>query len=429
MMRPRLTNARRRGAVTPLAAILIIPMLAMLALTIDVGFIAQTTMELQNAADSAALAAAEQLPPYYVQFYSPGSNQYSSTTVSSARTAAAAFAKNYASYHRAGGIANLVLDTTNDFALGYQDSSTAYTTTVPANTFPNTVQVTLRLNGGQSTNPQVGLFFAPVLGMPQLTVTATARATIYNGNIISFSTAEPDLLPVTLDQEVWQQFLLTGKGNLPDFNFSAPTSDAPGTTPSPGVPNAPQIQVVPDPNGRPGGWNYLSLDSSANSNDNYKNWFSTGLTAQNLTALQTTSWTPHPLPLPAQPSDPTKAYYFWKGSPGIRAPSEPFPADGTVHLLPLYLHVPVAQSGAGNYIAYDTNEGQWDGNAGTGQNAWFNIVQFVAVVVSDSSNNALNVQPAAYIDPNAVFSSLNPAGKPSSAGQLSTTFSAPKLTY
>jgi hypothetical protein len=412
-----------------LAAVLIIPMLATLALTIDVGFIAETTMELQNAADPAALAAAEQLPPYYVEYYSPGSSQYSSTTVSSAQTAAALFAKNYASFHRAGETTSLVLDTTNDFVLGYQDNSTPFTTTEPTNTFPNTVQVTLRLNGGEATNPQLGLFFAPALGLSQLTVTATARATIYNGDISGFSGADAKLLPVTLDQEVWQQFLLTGQGNLPDFNFSAPTSDAPGNAPSPAVANAPQIQVVPDANGRPGGWNYLSLDSSANSNDNYKSWFQNGLSASNLTALETTSWTPHPLPLPAQPSDPTQAYYFWKGSPGIRAPSEPFPAAGSVRILPLYRHVPVSQSGAGNYIAYDANEGQWDGNAGNGQNAWFNIVQFVGVVVSDSSNNALNVQPCALIDPNLVLSNLNPAGKPSSADQLQTAFSAPKLTY
>ncbi len=424
MMRPRLTNARRRGAVTPLAAILMIPMLAMLALTIDVGFIAQATMELQNAADAAALAAAEQLPSYYVQYYSPGSSQYSSTTVSSAKTAASGFASKYAGFHRAGGIANLVLDTTNDFKLGYQDSSTAYTTTVPANTFPNTVEVTLRLNGGQSTNPQLSLFFAPVLGMSNLTITATARATIYNGDISSFSGAESSLLPATLDQEIWQQFLLTGKGSLPDFSYTAPTSNAPGTTPSPGIANAPQILVVPDPNGRPGGWNYLSLNSSSNSNSDYKSWFQSGLGASDLAALKSGGQ----LPLPSQPSNADNATYFWKGSPGDRGDSEPFPADGTVHLLPLFKHVPADQSGSGNYVANLKDNGTWNNNPGVGQNAWFNIVQFVAVVITDNSSG-LSVQAAAMTDSNAILINVNPAGKPASLDQMKTTFAAPKLTY
>jgi hypothetical protein len=408
--------------VTPLAAVLVIPMLAVLALTIDVGFIAQTTMELQNAADAAALAAAEQLPPYYVQYYSPGSNQYSSTTVSNAQTAAASFAKNYASYHRAGGISNLVLDTTNDFVLGYQDSSTPFTTTVPTNTFPNTVQVTLRLNGGQATNPQLGLFFAPVLGLSQLTVTATARATIYNGDISGFSGAEPNLLPATLDQEVWQQFLLTGKGSLPDFSYTAPTSNAPGTTPSPGIANAPQILVVPDPNGRPGGWNYLSLNSSSNSNSDYQSWFQSGLGATDLGALQQGGQ----LPLPSQPSNADNVTYFWKGSPGDRGNSEPFPAVGSVRLLPLFKHVPADQSST--YVADLNASGTWNNNPGVGQNAWFDVVQFVAVVITDTSSG-MNVQAAAITDTNATLTNVQAAGQPATLDQLKTTFAAPKLTY
>src|SRR5207302_5099403 len=98
----------------------------------------------------------------------------------------------------------------------------------------------------------------------------------------------------------------------PDFSYTAPVSDAPSTVPLPAVGGAPQILVVPDPNGRPGGWNYLSLDSMANSNNDFKSWFSIGLSQTDLSLLHSGGQ----LPLPAQPSDPTKATYFWKGSPG-----------------------------------------------------------------------------------------------------------------
>jgi len=395
----------------------------MMAFAIDMGYIVMSRGELQNAADSAALASVEQLAPYYVQYYSPGANR--ATVLSNAQNQAALFAKNYASFHQAGETSSVVLDTTNDLQLGYQDSSTPYQSPPPSGYFPNTVQVTLRLNGGASTNPQLDLFFGTVLGMSQTTVTVTARATIYNGDIANFSGAEGNLLPATLDQAIWKNFVATGQGGLqPDFNISAPTSTSPMNLPSPAVSNAPQIQIVPDPNGLPGGWNYLSLDSSSNSNSDFKGWFSSGMSQSDLTALQSGGQ----LPLPAQPSDPTQATYFWKGAPGDRGNSEPFPPVGSIRLLPLYLHVPPSQSGAGNYIASDKSPGTWDGQSGRGQNSWFNIVQFVAVVVTDNSGG-LSVQPAGFVDPNAVLINLQAAGPPPSGNQVKTVFSAPKLTY
>lgn len=422
MRQVRSTARIRRGAIAPLSAILSVVLLGMMAFAIDMGYIVMARGELQNAADAAALAGVEQLAPYYVQYYSPSATQ--ATVLSNGQSEATLFAKNYASFHRAGNTSSVVLDTTNDLQFGYQDSSTPYQSPPPAGYFPNTVQVTLRLNGA-ATNAQLNLFFGPVLGMSQATVTVTARATIYNGDVANFSGAEPNLLPATLDQVIWKNFVATGAGSLqPDFNFSAPTSTSPSNLPAPAVSNAPQIQVVPDPNGLPGGWNYLSLDSSSNSNSDLKGWFSSGLRQSDLTALQSGGQ----LPLPAQPRDPTQATYYWKGIPGNRGNSEPFPPVGSIRLLPLYLHVPPSQSGAGTYIASDKSSGTWDGQSGRGQNTWFNIVQFVAVVITDNSSG-LSVQPAGFVDPNAVLTNLQPAGPPPSGTPVKTVFSAPKLTY
>lgn len=413
---------QRRGAISPLCAILLVALLGMLAFSIDMGYIVMARAELQNAADAAALAGAEQLAPYHVQYYSPGTDQ--TTVLANARTQAALFARNYASFHQAGNTSSVVLDTTNDLELGYQDSSTPYQSPPPTGYFPNTIQVTLRLDGGASTNPKLNLFFAPVLGVSQESVTVTARATLYSGDVSSFSSADFGLLPATLDRDIWYNFVATGQGSLqPDFNYSAPTSTSGSNLPSPAVSSAPQVQVVPDPNGRPGGWNYLSLDSSSNSNSDFKGWFSSGLRQSDLNALQSGGQ----LPLPAQPSDPTQATYFWKGTPGDRGNSEPFPPPGSIRLLPLYLHVPPSQTG-GSYIASDKSSGTWDGQGGRGQNSWFNIVQFVAVVVTDNSSG-LCVQPTGMVDPNAVFTNLQPAGPPATATQLKTVFAAPKLTY
>jgi Flp pilus assembly protein TadG len=415
-------NNARRGAVVPLTAILLIPLLGMLAFAIDTGYIVMSKSELQNAADAAALAAAERMSTYYVEYYLPSANQ--SAVLTSAQSDACSLASKYASFHKAGGTASVVLDTTNDVKFGYMDSTTPYQSPPPTDYFPNTVEVTLRLDGGASTNPQVNLFFGNVLGMGQVSVTVKARATIYNGDLVDFATSPAAMLPATLDTQIWDSFVSTGKGSLPDFSFTAPTSNAPNTVPSPAISGAPQIQLVPDPNGRPGGWNYLSLDSSSNSNNDFKSWFSTGITQSDLNSLHNGGQ----LPLPSQPSDPTQATYFWKGAPGDRGNSEPFPPAGAVRILPLYAHVPVSQSGDGNYIANDKNSGQWDGNAGRGQNCWFNIVRFVGVVVTDNSNG-LNVQPAAVSAPNATLKNLQAAGPPPSGNQIKTSFAAPKLTY
>jgi Flp pilus assembly protein TadG len=421
MMRSRNPNTRR-GAVIPLTAILLIPLIGMLAFAIDTGYIVMSKAELQNAADAAALAAAERMSTYYVQYYLPSANQ--STVLANAKCDAKALASTYASFHKAGGTTSVVLDTTNDVEFGYMDCSTPYQSPPPCGYFPNTVEVTLRLDGGTSTNPQLNLFFGNVLGMGTVSVIVTARATIYNGDFSDFSGSSVALLPATLDTQVWDNFVSTGKGNLLDFAYAALASDAPDPVPSPAVGGAPQILVAPDPNGRPGGWNYLSLNSSSNSNNDFKSWFSTGISQSDLTALHNGGQ----LPLPAQPSDPTKANYFWKGAPGDRDNSEPFPPAGAVRILPLFAHVPVSQSGVLNYIANDKNQGQWDGKAGDGQNCWFNIVRFVGVVVTDNSNG-LNVQPAAVNDPNVVLSNLQPAGPPAAGNQIKTFFAAPKLTY
>jgi len=412
----------------PLTAVLLIPLVGVLAFALDLGYVGMSRAELQNAADSSALAAAQQLIPYYTQYYLPGTSPLNqamtqATVLGNAETSAKNAASTYAAFHKAGNASSVVLDTTNDVKFGYQDANTPFTSPPPSGYFPNTVEVTLRLDGGTNTNPQLSLFFANALGMGQITVTATARATIYNTDVIDFNGADKSILPATLDQQIWYNFVQTGQGSLPAFDYSAPTSTAADNLPAPALSDAPQIQVVPDPNGRPGGWNYLSLNSSSNSDSDYQTWFSSGMSSSDLTALHNGSQ----LPLPSQPDNPDNATYYWKGSPGDRAGSITFPAVGSVRILPLFKHVPQDQSGAGIYIASDKNSGTWDSQPGDGQNSWFNIVQFVAVVITDTSNG-MSVQPAAISDPNAKLSNLQPAGPPSGAS-LKTFFAPPKLTY
>ena len=51
----------RRGAIAPLAAIMLVFFMFLVAVAVDLGYVANVRAELQNAADSAALAGASQL--------------------------------------------------------------------------------------------------------------------------------------------------------------------------------------------------------------------------------------------------------------------------------------------------------------------------------------------------------------------------------
>ena len=57
-MAPRLSRRRRRGAIIVLAAVLMIVMMAMLALSIDTGYMYTMQTQLDRSVDAAALAGA-----------------------------------------------------------------------------------------------------------------------------------------------------------------------------------------------------------------------------------------------------------------------------------------------------------------------------------------------------------------------------------
>jgi Flp pilus assembly protein TadG len=116
---------RRRGAVAVLMAFLAVPFLAMVAFAVDIAWIVQSRSDLQNAADAAALAGAEQLMDGLVQYSLPGQTQQS-TILTTAETSAKSYAKNFASYNVAGGNSSLTLADA-DIQFGFTDASNNFT--------------------------------------------------------------------------------------------------------------------------------------------------------------------------------------------------------------------------------------------------------------------------------------------------------------
>jgi Flp pilus assembly protein TadG len=402
--------AARRGAVVPLIALMLVPFTGLVAFAIDIAWIVQSRSDLQNAADAAALAGAEQLMNGYVQYSLPGQTLKTSI-LTTAETSAKTYAKNFASYNTAGGVSSLTLNDA-DIEFGYTDASNNYTAAPGYTGYPNTIKVTMRLDS--SANGSLKLFFAPIFGLSSENLQTTAAATIYTANIVNFTPGNGvGILPMTLDINAWNTYIQTGI-----------SSD--GTTHA-AANGAPQMQVYPSPNLAPGNFGMLSLNDDSNAASDISNWIANGMSSSDLAALHESGL------LPIQ--TPNAGLWDWKGAPGFKSSDLNSLPLNKSFLLPVFEPV-VGTPGSTyeaapgtTYQASDKSSGLPDvGDGGVGQNAYYNLVKFVGVQITtlDTSQDAF-VEPAAVLVPSALYdiSTVVPAGTSST---LVTTFTTPKLT-
>ncbi len=425
MKRTPSKNLRCRGAVAPLMALLLVPILGIVAFAVDMGWIVLAKSDLQKAADAAALAGAQQLIGQrvvnpntgnyvlvngFAQYYQPG--QILQDAIATAGTTAAVqAAQKYAGYNSAGGVSSLTLNS-SDVYFGTTDGSGNYTPLYrrdnglgngggPYTSYPNTIKVILRLDN--QANGPLPLFFARVFGMNTTNLTATASATIYSGSVNSFN-INPNfrsrILPVAYDVNHWNNFLNTGLSPDGTLNLD-----------SLGIP---QLQVYPSLK-YTGDFGLLSMDQYTNDGaSTFANWIQNGVSSTDLQQ----EFNAHLLPLSAH--DPTK--WDWIGKSGLKASDIQYiaPYVGDIYVLPLFKPV---DPGVPNPLTYTPA-------MGNGTNYYYNIVQFVGIKITNVNIllNYIDVQPAPVTDPNAVFGSVAPEMPPSSGSPLVTTFSTCKLT-
>src|SRR3954452_2896014 len=104
-IRPNARKPRRSGAIAPLAAILTVFLLGMVAFAVDISWIALTSSQLQNDADAAALAGVQQLMANYALYVAPGQTPANKAAlIDAAMSQARATAKQYAKANSAGGV-------------------------------------------------------------------------------------------------------------------------------------------------------------------------------------------------------------------------------------------------------------------------------------------------------------------------------------
>jgi Flp pilus assembly protein TadG len=188
----RKTRTDRRKAFTvPFMAILLVPLLAMMAFSIDIGWAVQVRAELANATDSATLAGVEQLYGAYQNWKYAGSAANKQTIYNNAISCTKATVAAVAGSTKAGNVS--VQLASSDIDVGYTNANGTFysgnANQIPAGKFPNTVVVTGRRDNTNlpSTNGELPLFFGPVLGTKTLPLTASSTAVAYGGTISNFA--------------------------------------------------------------------------------------------------------------------------------------------------------------------------------------------------------------------------------------------------
>ncbi len=174
-------NHRRRGAIAALFALLLIPMLGLVALAVDYGYLLTLRNDLQRTADHAVLAAAQDLVP----------NADGVQNLTAVRATLRAYVQENA------GDDFVVID--NDIEIGRYDPATIYSSVNLLNDgILDTVRVTLRRD--DVANSSVSLFFARVLGFEEADLRVTATAVLQKGRYL-----EPGVgvLPIVISQNAW----------------------------------------------------------------------------------------------------------------------------------------------------------------------------------------------------------------------------------
>jgi hypothetical protein len=175
-------NRKRRGVVVVLVAVLMISLMGMIAFALDYGYLLKVRTDLQRAADTAALAALQDLVPL-----SDGTQDLH---------AVSATIRAYAVDNTQPGFT--VLD--SDIQIGRYDPATIYSSVTLLETgILDTIRVTLRRDA--QANSPVPLFFAPILGIRDSGVAATATAVLQKVTMLK---PGDSIIPICIPLEVWQ---------------------------------------------------------------------------------------------------------------------------------------------------------------------------------------------------------------------------------
>ncbi len=208
-------SKRRKGAAMILAVFLVSVLISMLALSIDIGYIAASRSEARRMADAAALAGCWQL------FEGSTLNQDETLLQAGVQNAAYSIAGLNSVCNKSPTLSTSA--TSPDISIGYLDSLDGNTPILTGSNRPyRAVRVTLRKTA--NFNGQVPLFFANFFGQSgrDMTVEATAAMAWQIKGFRSPSSIGPTgigMLPFAIDETTWNDMLNGGGTDIYKYDF------------------------------------------------------------------------------------------------------------------------------------------------------------------------------------------------------------------
>jgi hypothetical protein len=177
----KINQNQRQGSIAVLLCLLLLPLLALLALFVDYGFLLYIRTDLQRAADQATLAAVRDLVP----------NDFGHQDLPKVR-------QTLRDYLEMNFDEDFVL-LDSDIEIGRYDPDTIYSSVdlLPSGVF-DTVRITIRRD--DLANKSVSLFFARVFDKDNSDVTVQSTAILQRGRYLEPGTA---ILPMAIHESTW----------------------------------------------------------------------------------------------------------------------------------------------------------------------------------------------------------------------------------
>ncbi len=264
---------RRKGAAIILAAFLMSVLVSILALSIDIGYIAASKAEASRTADAAALAGAWQI------LDSAQQNRDSCDLQDDVNSSALNMASLNAVCNAAPTLS--VSGQNTDVTLGYLASLNSSAAIVSNSDNPyRAVRVRVRKN--QSSNGQVPLFFARFFGQTgrDLSVESTAATALQIKGFNSPATGAGglNLLPFAIDQQTWNAMMEGGGSD--NYRFNASGSSVTG-----GSDGVNEVNLYPQGTGSPGNRGTVDIGKANNSTADLSRQIVYGISQQDFTDL------------------------------------------------------------------------------------------------------------------------------------------------
>lgn len=358
----------RRGTVIVLAACMMVVVIGIAAFTVDFALVNVTKGQVQNAADSSAHAAMQEL----ISGLGPGATRTPGYAASEAEDAAAEMTARF----RSGDRESTQLSAERDVRFGCRswNSGTNEWQLDWGATPYNMVEVTVRRT--TAANAPLGAVFAQILGHNSFDIEARAVASVAPTTgfyLPEDSTATIDILPIALDLTTWNSLLAqiydqTNSGFSDQHRYDSASGNVSNS--SDGVP---EVNIYPDANSAMPSGNRGTVDigSPNNSTADLKRQIQYGINSSDL------NWFPN-----GELRFNDDGVLFLNGDTGISAGIESALKSivGHVRAIPIFIEV-----------------------SGPGNNAQFTITRFVGVrimavkLTGGPSQRYLRVQPAPYV--------------------------------